>query len=186
MTVSTPDDRELIKAYLRGDAAAVATIEQWIGRAAHSYRRRLAHCWEDVIQDLQLELFRLLDSGRFRGDSRLRTYLWRVVNHSCLDRLRRLERRPQDELDEEQGLHEPAARAAGDRRRWHESRDLVERVLRRLSDECLRLWRMILAGHSYREMSAELGVAEGTLRVRVMRCRRRALEVRRELLADVL
>ena len=35
-------------------------------------------------------------------------------------------------------------------------------------------------GQSYREMSEELGVREGTLRVRVLRCRRLATEARDE------
>src|SRR5690606_2950781 len=46
---------------------------------------------------------------------------------------------------------------------------------------CRRLWELLLAGRSYREMSELLGVGEGALRVRVLRCRRRALA----LAADV-
>ena len=42
-------------------------------------------------------------------------------------------------------------------------------------------WRLIAMGHSYREMSQRMGVAEGTLRVRVLRCREKAVAVRREL-----
>lgn len=179
-------DRELIDAYLRGEPEAVATLELWISRAARSYQRRLAHSWEDTLQELQMEVFRLLGSGRFRGESRLRTYLWRVVNHTCLDRIRRQSRRRETELAEE-GLGELSLEIDGARRRWSESLDLVERVLRELSEECKRLWSMILAGHSYREMSRTLGAAEGTLRVRVMRCRKQALEVRRRLLtADAM
>jgi DNA-directed RNA polymerase specialized sigma24 family protein len=44
---------------------------------------------------------------------------------------------------------------------------------------------MIHAGLSYREMSSRLGVAEGTLRVRVLRCREKAVAVRAELLPEV-
>ena len=176
-------DRDLIAAYLRGEAKAVATMEVWILRAARSYRRRLNHCWEDVLQDLQLEVYRLLSAGRFRGDSALSTYLWRVVSHTCLDRIRAQGRQREDELDED-GLGEMAAQVSGQRRQWDDSRDLVQRVLTQVPEECKRLWGMILAGHSYREMSAELDVAEGTLRVRVLRCRKKALEVRCRLLGE--
>ena len=48
------------------------------------------------------------------------------------------------------------------------------------------MWRMIVAGFSYREMSLRLNVAEGTLRVRVLRCRERAETVRHELLGGSL
>ena len=180
MGLEKRDDRDLIAAYLSGDPEAVATMEVWILRAARSYRRRLDHCWEDVLQDLQLEVYRLLAAGRFRGEAALSTYLWRVVSHTCLDRIRSLGRQRETELDEN-GLGEMSAAASGERRRWGESRDLVERVLAEVPEECKRLWSMILAGHSYREMSSTLEVAEGTLRVRVLRCRRRALEIRGRL-----
>ena len=62
--------------------------------------------------------------------------------------------------------------------------DLLTRVMERVSQECRKLWQMIFAGLSYREMSAQLDVKEGALRVRVLRCRKRALEVREELLGQ--
>ena len=40
---------------------------------------------------------------------------------------------------------------------------------------CRELWSMILDGLSYREMGVRLAVAEGTLRVRVLRCRQQAV-----------
>jgi RNA polymerase sigma factor (sigma-70 family) len=63
-----------------------------------------------------------------------------------------------------------------------EVKDLLLRVLDRVPADCRELWRMIHAGLSYREMSTRLGVAEGTLRVRVLRCREKAVAVRAELL----
>lgn len=47
------------------------------------------------------------------------------------------------------------------------------------------MWRMILAGYSYKEMSLRMNVAEGTLRVRVLRCREKAATLRSELLGGV-
>ena len=41
---------------------------------------------------------------------------------------------------------------------------------------------MIVAGLSYKEMSLRLNVAEGTLRVRVLRCREKAAVLRQEIL----
>ena len=183
MALEKRDDRDLIAAYLRGEAEAVATMEVIILRAARSYRRRLDHCWEDVLQDLQLEVFRLLDAGRFRGESALGTYIWRVVSHTCLDRIRSQGRRREADLDEE-GLGDLSALISSQRQRWNESLDLIQRVLAEVPEECRKLWAMVLAGHSYREMSSTLEVAEGTLRVRVLRCRKRALEVRDRLLGE--
>ena len=46
-----------------------------------------------------------------------------------------------------------------------------------MSRECRDLWGLILAGLSYREIGTRLGVTEGALRVRALRCRQRAAEV---------
>ncbi len=40
---------------------------------------------------------------------------------------------------------------------------------------------MILQGLSYKQMSEKLGAQPGALRVRVLRCRRRAEELRQQL-----
>ncbi|HSK75846.1 MAG TPA: hypothetical protein VLQ45_05265, partial [Thermoanaerobaculia bacterium] len=63
-----------------------------------------------------------------------------------------------------------------------EDKDLLLRVLDRVPQECRERWRMIVAGLSYREMSLRMSVAEGTLRVRVLRCREKAVALRQELL----
>lgn len=173
-------DQEVVTRYLRGDAEAVGTIDGWISRAAWPYQRRLANRYDDVLQDVRLEVTRLLGQGKFRGESSLRTYLWQVVSHTCLDQLRsqgRWQWADLEEIDESRNALPPAS--GGGR---HEDRDLARRVLERVSEECRELWKMIVIGHSYREMSQRLGVAEGTLRVRVLRCRERAVAARAELL----
>jgi len=84
----TGDDQEVVTRYLRGDAEAVATVDGWISRAAWPVPAALSDCWDDVLQEVRLEVTRLLGQGKFRGESSLRTYLWRVVSHTCLDQLR--------------------------------------------------------------------------------------------------
>jgi RNA polymerase sigma-70 factor, ECF subfamily len=175
------DDREVVSRFLRGEAEAVGTVDGWISRAAWPYQRRLAERWDDVLQEVRLEVTRLLGQGKFRGESSLRTYLWRVVSHTCLDQLRAQSKwkwADLETLDREDGpvgaVAAPASRS--------EDRDLLLRVLDRVPPDCREMWRMIVAGLSYREMSLRLNVAEGTLRVRVLRCREKALAVRHELL----
>jgi RNA polymerase sigma factor (sigma-70 family) len=174
-------DQEVVSRYLQGDAAAVGTVDSWISRAAWPYQRRLSNRWEDVLQDVRLEVTRLLGQGKFRGESSLRTYLWQVVSHTCLDQLRSQDRWQWTELDAlDEGGSALMTHAGG----GHEDRDLVQRVLERVSGDCRELWRLIAMGHSYREMSQRIGVAEGTLRVRVLRCREKAVALRRQLLGD--
>ena len=177
------DDRDMVTRFLRGDSDAVATLDGWISRAAWPYQRRLANRWDDVLQDVRLEVTRLLGEGKFRGESSLRTYLWRVVSHTCLDQIRsqgKWQFTDLEAVDQEDG------RAAGPPRVAVEDpaeRDLLLRVLDRASPDCRDLWKMLLLGLSYKEMSQRLQVAEGTLRVRVLRCRERAIALRQELMA---
>lgn len=179
------EDAEVVKRYLKGEAEAVGTVDGWIARAAYPYQRRLAPRWDDVLQDIRLEITRLLMQGKFRGESSFKTYLWRVVSHTCLDQIRAESRvkwtelETGDDAEEPVSLHaSPANEGPGAR---SEVKDLLLRVLERVPAECRELWRMIHAGLSYREMSSRLGVAEGTLRVRVLRCRERAVIARSEL-----
>ncbi|MEM9293339.1 MAG: RNA polymerase sigma factor [Acidobacteriota bacterium] len=176
------DDSELIERFLSGDPKTVETVDGWIRQAAWSFRTRLFEHWEDVLQDAHLELTRLLRTEQFRGDSSLKTYLWRVVNHACLDRVRALSRRSMQGLD---GLeHFAPLTSAPLQGGKQELRDLLSRVLEQTSKDCQRLWRMVLDGYSYREMSRQTGVAEATLRVRVLRCRKRATEIRERILQE--
>jgi len=171
------DDQEMVTRFLRGDSEAVETVDDWISRAAWPYRRRLAECWDDVLQEVRLEVTRLLGEGKFRGESSLRTYLWRVVSHTCLDQIRAQKKWKWTDLEEmDQQVEAPSGHSR------QEDKDLLLRVLDRVPADCREMWRMIVAGLSYREMSLRLDVAEGTLRVRVLRCRERALAARQELL----
>ena len=173
-------DAQLIAGYLSGDAAAVETVDAWIQQASSRFRRRLGENWDDQLQDIRLELTHLFQAGKFRGDSSLKTYLWKVASHACLDRLRALSKRHWDDVESPhlEGVLSMPARQG----RVREENDLCLRVLRQVPEECHRLWQMIFEGYSYREMSRRLSVAEGTLRVRVLRCRKRAVEIRERLL----
>jgi RNA polymerase sigma factor (sigma-70 family) len=178
-------DGEVIRGFLTGQPAAVEQVDGWLERAASSYRRRLRDQWEDVLQDVRLEVTRLLRDGKFRGESSLKTYLWRVTSHTCLDRLRAGKRWNWVELDPATVNGEIAAAFERPPEKvWSAERDLLLRVLAEMGEECRRLWRMLVDGFSYREMSDETGASEGALRVRVLRCRRKALEVRERLLAE--
>jgi RNA polymerase sigma-70 factor, ECF subfamily len=180
------NDQEVVTQFLRGDREAVGTVDGWISRAAWPYQRRLADTWDDVLQEVRLEVTRLLGQGKFRGESSLRTYLWRVVSHTCLDQLRARGKRQWtdlEEVDKAGNGGDPARQAAPARA---EDRDLLLRVLGKTSQDCRELWRLIVHGLSYREMSLRMGVAEGTLRVRVLRCREKAVALRNELLEGSL
>ncbi len=106
-----------------------------------------------------------------------------MINHTCLDQIRSESKRQWTDLEEVEKSSDGTPDPGPARR---EDRDLLWRVLEQMSRDCREMWRMILAGFSYRDMSLRLGVAEGTLRVRVLRCREKALTLRAELLSSPL
>jgi RNA polymerase sigma-70 factor (ECF subfamily) len=169
-----------MQGFLEGHASSVETVEGWVRASASSFRGRLGGEWEDCVQDCLLEATRLLRQGRFRGDSSLKTYLWRVTSNACISRLRR--RRPTaheqfEAMDLASGQESPL----GETLRREFGRIALE-VWRRSSGDCRDLWGMILDGVSYQEMSRRTGASAGALRVRVLRCRRAAWALRGELL----
>jgi RNA polymerase sigma factor (sigma-70 family) len=164
-------------AFLAGDESTLISVRSVLARASWRFRSRLRLPWEDLQQELLLELTAALQRGAFRGEAQLETYAWRVAQCACINRLR-AERRER-ELAPASPLLAPGEppRSALQRVLDDEAlRRLVQR-LARLPAECRRLWSMIAEGLSYDEMSAATGVAAGTLRVRVLRCRRKAQEL---------
>jgi RNA polymerase sigma-70 factor (ECF subfamily) len=170
------EDAETAAGFLGGEAAAIALVDRWIAGAAAPFRNRLATEWPDLLQEIRLEVFRLLQRSSWRGEARLKTYVWRVATHSSLDAVRRLRRRP---------VHEPADAEAPLPSRDPSPLDQAlegdtgRRLLAALAavpEDCRQLWQGILGGLSYREISGQMGVSEGALRVRAHRCRKRALE----------
>lgn len=169
-------DEQLIHRYLGGDRAATEAVTRWINGAASSFRSRLGADWEDAVQDVHAEILRLLQSRQFRGQSGLITYVWRITMRRCMSLLRRNGRMAG--AVEAAVSKEPSALE----RVLRNERDGIARgVVQRMPAECVELWRRITAGESYQAISLATGVSEGALRVRALRCRQRALEVRGRL-----
>jgi RNA polymerase sigma-70 factor (ECF subfamily) len=178
------DDKQLITRFLEGESEAMKIIDSWIARAAWPFQRRLASEWEDVLQDIRLEVARLLRRGEFRGEASLKTYLWRVAGNACINQIRAQSKRDWVNLEDVAERSLPDESMPANQLLKKESGEMLLRVLEKMPEECRQMWGMILAGLSYQEMSRQLGVSEGTLRVRVLRCRKRAVSVRDELMGS--
>lgn len=154
-------------------------LAEWVRLGSWSFRRRLGDDWEDAVSDAVLQVTEALRAGRFSGSGPLRGYVRRVAATTCLDRLRHHRRWRMVGLEDE--LLPPVRRSPVDLLEAVDRWRLMARVLGELSDDCVRLLRQVAAGRSYREMAASSDGAEGALRVRVLRCRRRASEIRARL-----
>jgi RNA polymerase sigma factor (sigma-70 family) len=173
------EDAQLVSELLGGDSAAIATVQSWIRKELWRYRDILRADAEDLEQDVLLQLMEALDAGRFRFESALQTYVRSHARFACIDFLRAAARRDELEYDD---LDQSGLEAEADFADRQEDEDLARKVLEEVPKSCRELWRMVLVGLSYREMSARLGTSEGSLRVRVHRCRQHVLEIRRKLL----
>lgn len=180
VSAKTRDDA-LIAGFLADEPPAVKTISTWIERAAYRFRRRLGGEWEDALQDLHLEVMGVLRGGQFHGKAQLRTFIHQVVANKCLNRIRSAGRWQWIDLAD---LEIPLAMASFDARdslRRTTVKDLLWRVLEKTPDDCRKLWQLLLEGRNYDEMSNTTGIAAGTLRVQVLRCRKKAIKIRHQL-----
>ena len=169
----------LVRGFAAGDPGAVAAVRRWIRGAALAFRHRLGGELDDVEQEVLLALTEAVRGSRFEGRSSFATYVRRTTLYKCVNRDRRHRRWqgvPVEDLDLAASGPDPEQQA----QTAAELRASL-RVLAGMSEGCRRLWAMLHDGLTYGEMSAALGLAPGTLRVRVLRCRQKALAGWREL-----
>jgi RNA polymerase sigma-70 factor (ECF subfamily) len=170
-----PDDQRLIDGYLNGESDSVSIVDGWLAAATAPFRSRLGADTDDLLQQVRMEVLRLLRAESFRAESSLKTYIWRVATHTSIDALRRARRRPAEEAYELGAEPESSAPSPLEAVLHRERQRLLMTVLETMSKECRELWELILQGYSYKELGRRLGVSEAALRVRAHRCRKRAV-----------
>jgi RNA polymerase sigma-70 factor (ECF subfamily) len=165
----------------RGDERAFEAIVRHYDPGLRALAYRLlgdTQRMDDALQNAYTRAFRSLP--RFRGDSKLSTWLYRIAYNACLDELhssRRIVHLPLETLDERadpaQALGETVA-----------GRDDLALALAALSPNDRAAVLMVDAqGFAYRDAAEAIGVPEGTIASRLNRARailRAALEGRVE------
>ena len=169
MTEPDDADRALLTAHVAGDKHAFdQLIRQHRQRMWAVAVRTLGDPEEaaDAVQDACLSAYRAAAS--FRGDSRVTTWLHRIVVNACLDRARRRAVRPTVPLPDQ-----PMA----DRRDLLAEREIalgVQDALQALpEDQRFAIVLVDLEGFSVDDAAAVLGVPAGTVKSRCFRGRAR-------------
>jgi RNA polymerase sigma-70 factor (ECF subfamily) len=183
--LSWPDiaDREavLIRRCVEGDADACATVVAEHQRMVLMLALHLVGDYEDardLSQDVFLQVFRTLH--RFRGQSALRTWIYRIAVNQARNRhrwWRRRRRGDQVSIDEhiEQHGELPSADVATDPDRALSRKETAARVWQALDglpfDQRTAIILREIDGLSYEEIAFSLGVAIGTVKSRLTRAR---------------
>jgi len=95
------DEQNLVRRLRAGDERAYEMLVHSYGPRLLSTAKRFLRCEEDAadaVQEAFVAAFRRLDT--FGGDSRLYTWLHRIVVNACLMRLRSRSRKPTISMDE--------------------------------------------------------------------------------------
>lgn len=185
-TISDPsdlNDQQLAEHIASGDTLAMQVLmrrhNQLLFRAARSVLKDDSEA-EETVQDAYLLAFRAMHG--FRGESRLGTWLTRIVINEALGRARKNQRRAQIIPLESSGLmneerESPAIPDASDLNPENsamraEARRLVESKIDTLPDAFRSVFVLrALEDMSVEEVAHSLGIEEATVRTRYFRAR---------------
>jgi RNA polymerase sigma-70 factor (ECF subfamily) len=176
LRLTTDLDAAVIEEAQRGDQEAFATVIKHYDHGLRALAYRVlgdADRMDDALQEAYVKAFRSLST--FRGESRLGTWLYRIVYNACLDELersRRIVHLPLEDAvdppDPRPDLAETVARRSG----------LAEALAELAPEERAAVLLVDAQGFDYRSAAEALGVPEGTVASRLNRARgelRRAL-----------
>jgi RNA polymerase sigma-70 factor (ECF subfamily) len=179
-----PDEAELVARCLRDDREAFGTlVERYAEPILNAAYRMVGDRMEaeDLAQETFLSAWKALPG--FRAEARFSTWLYRIAMNKCKDALRA--RRQPDEIPDGDGGVLDIADLAVDGAT--PERELIQKEMALHLEEALQTLPLIyreafvlkhIEGLSYEEMSAIVGVAGDTLKMRVYKAR---VELRRKL-----
>lgn len=175
------NEEELLRKARTGDAAAREELYQsyfsnnrqvrgLLGREVRNPEDR-----EDVLHDAYLSLIR--SASEFRGDSKLQTFIYRVVQFTILQRLRRARSGREDRmvrLSYEAGGEEHERELAVTDYQFEqvEAGALAEKLLALVPEPLRTTFRMrVLDERSYEEIAAATGCPVNTVATRIFKAR---------------
>jgi RNA polymerase sigma-70 factor (ECF subfamily) len=180
----TTSDETLIQRILDGDAYAFEQLVERYQQKVFNIAFRMSGNHEDALdlsQESFLRAYRALH--RFKGQSAFSTWLFRIVNNTCIDALRKRKRQPlvvmstDSSIETEEGEYQiefpaPEGENPEEQTLNKELREQVQLALSRLSEEHrLALVLRDIEGYSYEEIAELLELNIGTVKSRINRAR---------------
>lgn len=176
-------EQELVRLAQQGDQTAFGQLVTDNEKRIYNLCRRLTgneQDGEDLAQEAFLNAWRGL--AKFQGDSSFATWVYRLASNACIDHLRKEKRRQNiasavslDDDGGEDGWQKelPDNRYSPQQElEQKEQRTAIEQALESVSVEHKQILVMReMSGLSYGEISAVLGLEEGTVKSRIARAR---------------
>lgn len=135
---------------------------------------------DDIVQDCFLKLICNLEKGQFSGRSSFKTYVYAITRNTCIDYFRASKQHQTVDADQTELIDRSVS--VEDRIVEAEDRRTASKVVRALSGECRRLWRVVFFGkRNYRQAAELLGLKEGTVKRKMWECRKQARQLVFEL-----
>jgi RNA polymerase sigma-70 factor (ECF subfamily) len=174
-------DGHLVDLALAGDQRAFAEVVARYDQRLRGVAYKLLgdrHRMDDAMQEAYVNAFRSLH--RFRSDSQLGSWLYRIVYNACIDELRRTGRRPEP-VDVSEPVWDRPSGGSGPEQQV-DAADRARRALAALPED-QRVTVLLVDGEGMDNLEAAevLGVAPGTVASRLFRAR---TEMRRVLAQD--
>ncbi len=180
----TTSDEALIQRVLDGDVLAFEELVERYQQKVFNIAYRMSGNHEDALdlsQESFLRAYRALP--RFKGQSAFSTWLFRIVNNTCIDALRKRKRQPlvvlstDSSIETEEGEYQiefpaPESETPEEQALRGELHEQVQLALSRLSEEHrLALVLRDIEGYSYEEIAEMLDINIGTVKSRINRAR---------------
>lgn len=177
---SNQDDKILVKAFLQGDKTAFEVLfkkyREMVGRLVFSILKEESRV-EDTVQDVFVLLFRNL--SKFRGQSALKTWIYRIAVNEALRQINRSKRWVQMPEGDVEPAQIPSAivvfnHGASPERVMVEGqqRELIQNGLSQLKqDHRVILTLYYLEDLSVQELSSVLEIPEGSVKSRLFYAR---------------
>ena len=194
-TIAIHDEQALVARLRGGDADAYEHLVRTLGGRLLAVARRFLRDEDaaaDAVQEAFVSAFRAM--GGFDGQAQLATWLHRIVVNTCLMRLRRQRRRPEQSIEGllpcfvEDGHHaEPVVSWADSAERQLERRQ-IQQLVREGLDELPDAARTLIVmrdieGISTRDAAEVLGISDNALKLRLHRARQALAEIMRRKLS---
>ncbi len=179
-------NKKLAKRIVDGDSAAFSQLldqyEERLYRLSYRFTNNSTDA-EDLTQEIFLSIYRSLP--KFRGDSSLSTWIYRVAMNHCLEFLRR--RKPESVPYNEE-LAEMAADVGNNPEEYARRRELSERLetaMRALTPQHRDVVELHeLHGFTYQEVANILHVPVGTVKSRLFNAFRRLRDLMRDYIYE--